>query len=47
MTHAPYIVAAYAVAGATIAATVARIVLRHRALRRSLAKFGPREARDA
>lgn len=43
--HGAFIVAAYAVSLAVVGLTVARIVLRHRALRRALARFGEAEAR--
>lgn len=47
MNHASYILTAYLVAGVTVGGTILRIVTRHRALRRALTKYGPREAHEA
>ena len=44
--HASFILAAYGVSVALVAATVAYIALRHRALRRSLKRFGEAGARE-
>ena len=41
-SHAPFIIAAYVVAGLVVGAMIGSIALDYRALRRSLARFGPR-----
>ena len=41
-SHAPFIVAAYVIAGVVVGGMVGSIALDYRALRRSLARFGPR-----